>query len=239
MLIALAALLPLVMPSHAASERPAWSELRAMTAGVEPVIPAALDAKRGPRLPGDRLNLPIVEQQTDFSCGPASLLSVLRYWTGFRGTERDLYGPLETTPKDGTEPAKLAEYARGAGLSAEVREGMTLEDLRAALGLGRTVIVDLQAWSSTESARLPWRDRWEDGHYVVLAAMDAANAYFMDPSAEGALAWVPLSELPERWHDYEDRHGQVERNDHLGVVIFGDAPRHRRPQPARAPVRMR
>lgn len=229
--------------SAGASETVTGSALESLSAwagGAEPLLPlpVALRAARGPGAPRERLALPFVAQETDYSCGPAALLSVLRYWGEFPGTERDLYGPLETTPKDGTTPEKLAEFARKRGLSAELREGMTVDGLRDALRLGRTVIVDLQAWRSDAEARTPWSELWEDGHYVVLAAMAETKAFFMDPSVPGALAWLPLEELPERWHDYEDRSGSVRRNFGLGIVIHGDSPRRARREAGRRPVRL-
>jgi predicted double-glycine peptidase len=178
-----------------------------------------------------------VRQRTDYSCGPAALLSILKYWRAFDGDETALYGPLETDPKHGTEPAKLREVARRYGLRAEMRQGMVVGDLRRALAAGESVILVIQAWREGPSARLPWRDVWDDGHYVVLAALDEANAYFMDPSTPGAYAYIPLAELPERWHDYEDRHGPVERFHRLGLRIRGERP-WAKTTPSGRPVRL-
>jgi hypothetical protein len=108
---------------------------------------------------------------------------------------------------------------------------MTLEDLRAALKRGETLILDIQAWRDESEANTPWEDLWEDGHYVVLSAMDSKNAYFMDPSVMGSYAFIPLSELPGRWHDYENRTGPVRRYYQLGILISGKSPLDPAPVP--------
>lgn len=208
------------------------------SAGSRPREKASAERKRGPAMPKDYLPLPLVNQETDYSCGPAALLSVLRYWRAFEGTERDLYAPLETTPKDGTEPQKLVEVAARQGLAAELREGLGVEDLRAALKRGETVIIDFQAWRDEGAPPLPWEDVWEDGHYAVLSAIDEKYAYFMDPVAEGAYAYMPLGELPKRWHDYEDRHGTVNRSYQLGVFLRGKTPIEAPAKPPGRPLRL-
>ena len=133
-----------------------------------------------PRIPSDYLPLPVTVQETSYSCGAAAALSVLRYWQAYGGDERSLYKLLGTRPKDGTPPQGIAHGLSHLGLPAEVKEGMTLDDLRAALRRGDSVILDIQAWRNDEDT--PWSQRWEDGHYVVLAGMDEHYAYLMDPS---------------------------------------------------------
>jgi predicted double-glycine peptidase len=175
-----------------------------------------------PRLPSLALALPLVRQQTGYSCGAAAMLSVLKYWRVFDGEEKSLYPVLQTTPKDGTEPSKLAEGARSFGLRAEWRQNLGFADLRAALARGDTPILDIQAWPDPGTEKASWRDDWDDGHYVVLIGMDGENAYFMDPSSDGKYAYIPLPELSDRWHDFEDRHGPAWRFEHLAVFVHGD-----------------
>ncbi len=192
---------------------------RAVDGAPRPQTPA-------PRLPASALPLPIVIQGADYSCGAAALLAALYYWQVFQGYETDLYAMLETTPKQGTEPAKIAEAARLFGLQADMRTGVSLADLRAALGRGETVIVDFQAWheSSSTKRHSPWPDRWDDGHYAVVAGMDEHYVYLMDPSAGSGYAYVPLDEFMDRWHDYEDRHGSRQENRQLAVFLKGATP---------------
>ncbi|MGK5085840.1 C39 family peptidase [Bdellovibrionota bacterium FG-1] len=126
-----------------------------------------------PLLPSDALRVPLVRQATDYSCGAAALASILYYWKVFDGNESSLYALLETTPNDGTEPAKLVEGARSFGLDARMQENLSIADLQSFLSKGFTVIVDLQAWDSDRSlSGKPWKDVWESGHYVVLVGLD-------------------------------------------------------------------
>lgn len=169
-------------------------------------------------LPPDALAVPAVRQATDYSCGPATLTAVLRYWQKPVRCEEELYPALHTTPKDGTEPFMLESVARQHGLDARYRTGVTVDELRAALAAGATVILDVQAWRDTKRA---WRDDWDDGHYVVLLAIDRGRVYVMDPSSDSGFSWLPLDELVERWHDFELRDGQRRNLEHAAVFITG------------------
>lgn len=189
-----------------------------------------------PRLPAGFLAVPLARQETDYSCGPAALLSALKYWQVFGGREKDLYPLLDTTPKDGTESPKLVAGARRFGLDAALKKNLALADLRAALARGATAILQIQAWPDAKTKSLPWARRWEDGHYVVLIAMDEHFAYVMDPSLDRAYGYLPLPELVERWHDYEDRHGFRQVYDHAAVFLSGRTPVKALPPPPLARV---
>ena len=170
------------------------AQLRSAEAASVPAVRASAVEEAGvarPALPNDVLPVPIHQQETDYSCGAASLFTVLRYWQVFDGKERDLYGPLQTDPKEGTEPPKLRDVAEKFGLKAELKTKLNVSDLRAALSKGQTVIVDIQAWREKATAHIPWEKDWEDGHYVVLIAMDDKYAFFMDPVLEDAYAYMP------------------------------------------------
>ncbi len=157
-------------------------------------------------LPANLIAVPPVKQATDFSCGAAATLSLLRYWRWdtYRTTsESTLYEALRTTDRDGTEPEPILEYLRAhAHLEAEYHhdDGTTIADLERAVDAGEPPIVDLQAWRDRPT---PWRDTWDAGHYVVLVGYDADHLYVMDPSVltPGPYAFLPRAELDERWHD--------------------------------------
>jgi predicted double-glycine peptidase len=156
-------------------------------------------------LPRNLVHVPSVKQRTDFSCGNAATLALLRYWRwDLYGVveETALYLPLETTRARGTEPQPITTFlGTVGGLTAEYRHGdVTVEDLERAVDMGQPPIVDLQAWSDHDA---PWRDVWDAGHYVVLVGYDEQRLYFMDPSTmtPGPYAYLPRLELDERWHD--------------------------------------
>lgn len=145
-------------------------------------------------------SVPDVRQSTNYTCGAAALQAVLSYW-GTDEREDRLASRLKSTPEAGTHPLEILRVAREFGLSAELREGLDLADLERALADGTTVIVDLQAWR--ERTDIPWTETWDDGHYMVLLAMDAGNLYFEDPSLLGDRGVIPRAEFVDRWHDYE------------------------------------
>lgn len=213
-------------------------EGRALSAAFFDAAPAggdfsapAVSGLPAPRVPADYQPVPVTVQETSYSCGVAAGLSVLRYRQAYAGNERSLYKLMGTRRKDGTPPEGIEKGLEHFGLQARVQENMTLEDLRAALRRGDTVILDIQAWRGDEDT--PWSQRWDDGHYVVLTGMDEDLAYVMDPSTPERYTYLPLPELLERWHDYESRGGRIRRYLQMGIVVSGGTPL---PRPAQPPL---
>lgn len=182
-----------------------------------------------PVLPKNYLPLPLVRQETDFSCGPAAYLSILRYWDLFSGTEEDLYPILKTTQANGTNPRNIMKAANEMGLTARLEEKVTIEKLNEAWAKGETVILDLQAWREDPSK--PWKDLWSEGHYIVLIGMDPEYLYAMDPSVSRRYGYLPLNELYERWHDFEVEEGKEWRNFQLAIFMKGKVPGNPFPAP--------
>src|SRR5271170_4429432 len=88
------------------------------------VVGPARAQAAAPVLPATLVAAPLIRQATSYSCGAAALLSALRYWQAYSGSEAGLYSLLETTPKDGTEPPKIAEGARSLGLRVRMKTGV-------------------------------------------------------------------------------------------------------------------
>ncbi len=173
-----------------------------------------------PRLPQDALPIPLVRQTSDYSCGPAALVAVLRYFQVWDGPEAHLYRLLGTSTDQGTLPEAIAIGARRFGLQASVEQPMTLTQLQSAVRAGKPVILELQAWRDPKGRRDTWLNNWDDGHYVVLTGMDHQFAYFMDPSTDNAYTYLPLQELLSRWHDVNPSRGPRSQHDyHLGIVV--------------------
>ncbi len=51
--------------------------------------------------------------------------------------------------------------------------------------------------------------------------MDKNNAYFVDSSIKEGYGYIPLLELMDRWHDFEEKNGSIERFIQAGIVISG------------------
>jgi predicted double-glycine peptidase len=170
------------------------------------------------------LGVPDVRQSTDYTCSASALQAVLAYY-GIEAREDELSKELGATPEDGAPPDAIARVARAHGLHAEVRDNMTVEDLAAELAQRRPVIVDLQAWSDVP--RTDWTDAWEDGHYVIVIAIEGDRLVFEDPSLLGSRAVLTRRELEQRWHDVD----AARRHLRTGILVGGKPPA---PPPPRA-----
>jgi predicted double-glycine peptidase len=236
---------PLVMIAAVAAGWIAGTMLPLPFGRSGPAVPSAiLSVSSAPPSPAGPLapslarfaSVPDVRQSTGYSCGAAALQAVLAYW-GTSEREDRLVARLKSTPEAGTHPLDIVRVAGEFGLTAELREGLALADLEAALSAGTTVIVDLQAWR--DRTDLPWTETWDDGHYMVLLGMDGENLYFEDPSLLGARGLIPRAEFVDRWHDYEGD-PPLDPGDRtyvrMAMLIRGDRPARVGPAPF-VPVR--
>ncbi len=174
--------------------------------------------------PARELAVPDVRQATDYTCSASALQAVLAYY-GIEKREDELAKELEVDPEEGAPPEAIVRVAIAHGLTAVKRERMTVEDLAAAVAQGRPVIIGIQAWSGTP--RTSWADAWDDGHYVIVIAVEGDRLVFEDPSVLGSRAFLSRRELEERWHDIDAGY----RNIRTGIV-FGGKP------PVRAPAQI-
>lgn len=172
------------------------------------------------------LAVPDVRQSNGYTCGPAALQAVLAYY-GIAVREDELATAMGANAENGTTPEAIVSAARARGLDAELREGLTVDDLRAELDASRPVIVEMQAW--TDSPHVDWASDWGDGHYAVLIALEGDNLVFEDPSVLGSRSQLPRREFEARWHDID----LGRRNIRAAIVLRGKSPA---PPPAR--VRM-
>jgi predicted double-glycine peptidase len=162
----------------------------------------------------------MVTQPDEYSCGAASLQSVLYYYRVSDGDLQSLYTPLGTSASNGTNPPQIVAFARGKGLTANYLSGtsVTLSDLQTSLQNRDPVMLVIEAWKSTDT---PWATDVDDAHWVVIIGMDANYAYFMDPWAHFGYGYMPLSELLVRWHCEETGNTIVQ---HECVFFHGLAP---------------
>jgi predicted double-glycine peptidase len=199
---------------------------------TKPPAPRSVAPSPSAAVPDSLLaSVPDVRQSTGYTCGVAALQAVLAHW-GTSEREDRLAARLHSTPEAGTHPAEIVRVAMEFGLSAELREGLSLADLEAALAAGTSVIVDLQAWR--DKTDIPWTETWEDGHYMVLLGVDASNLYFEDPSLLGVRGVIPRAEFVDRWHDYEGD-PPLDPTDrkyvHVAILIRGNGPAPAPPAP--------
>lgn len=139
--------------------------------------------------------LPLVAQSTDYTCGPAAVLSILGYYED-RPLEADLACELHTNPEIGTFHEDMVRFFQSKGYSTVVKERMTLPELKGFLDRGVPVLCLIQAWDEVEN----YEHHWAIGHYVIAIGYDASRLYFMDPWLLGHYGYIPTEQFVHRWH---------------------------------------
>jgi predicted double-glycine peptidase len=158
-------------------------------------------------------------QTTEYSCGASALQSVLAYW-GKDVDERELMALMGTTEEEGTYPEKIAQAARSLGFDAEIRQGLTLDEVQALTADGDPMIALAQVWRGSASG--PLGEDFNAGHYFTVLGVDADNVYTQDPYVRNCKAFVPRAHFEAQWHHVMGN--DVKRNprlEHLGIVIRG------------------
>jgi predicted double-glycine peptidase len=164
-----------------------------------------------------KIEVPLARQATDYTCGIASLQSVLGYY-GFDKRQDILAKDCKSNRMNGTDYKNMIRCAESYGLVLTSKTGMTLEELKSLVDESVPVILAIQAWR--EDRESSWEDDWEDGHYVVAIGYDDANVYFMDPAMLGNYTYIPVGEFLSRWHDKERR----DILDRLGMYSTNGVP---------------
>jgi hypothetical protein len=165
------------------------------------------------------LNIPYVNQPSNFTSGPTSLQAVLAYY-GSNISLDELINMTNSTLENGTLPGAIVQTANNLGFNAVIKENMTLEDLQMYVIQGTPVIVDAQAWKNNATNNQNWTDDQNNSHYMIVIGIDTSNVYFEDPAILGSRGYIPNQEFLDRWHDtYEDSTGN--NNIHLGIIITG------------------
>ncbi|WP_424725243.1 C39 family peptidase [Methanobacterium sp.] len=167
------------------------------------------------------LNVPYVNQPSNFTSGPTSLQAVIAYY-GSNTSLDELINMTNSTSENGTLPGDIVQTANNLGFNAVIKENMTLEDLQMYVIQGIPVIVDAQAWKNNATNNQNWTDDQNNSHYMIVIGIDTSNVYFEDPAILGSRGYIPNQEFLDRWHDtYEDSTGNNTTNIHLGIIITG------------------
>lgn len=167
--------------------------------------------------PSRELAVPDVRQTTGYTCGVSALQAVLAYY-GIETRDDLLAQELGADPDKGVNPPAIIRVAQAHGLTAQLREGMTVDEVAEVLRAGSPVLVALQAWS--DRPRPNYRENWEDGHYAIIIAVERDAVVFEDPSVLGSRAVLSRQEFEERWHDTDGTHRYVR----MGIVFGGKTP---------------
>lgn len=92
------------------------------------------------RKPYISLSVPQVKQETDHTCGPASLKAVFEYYKD-QTSEAELVKICGTTPKYGTDYTGMIRAVEAKGFRQESKNGAKIEDIQEKIDAGAPVIV--------------------------------------------------------------------------------------------------
>ncbi len=164
-------------------------------------------------------------QSTEYTCGPSALQAVLRYW-GKDIAEDEIARLAGTTSEVGTFPEDLARSAQALGFKAEVREGLTLDDVQKFTSAGHPMIALAQVWLSAKGmGTRSVEDEWDSGHYIVVLGVDKDYVYFQDPYVLMSKAFMPRKLFEAHWH--QAMGGDLAKQPklmHVGVFVRGRKP---------------
>lgn len=118
-----------------------------------------------PSQPGrTQLKIQAFQQTTDYTCGPAALLTLIRYY-GQDGDEMQIARQVKSNAEKGTHPANIAAWLRERGFDANFHENGSLEMLRENLQKGRPTLVEWIDWG---------------GHWVLVIGYDTIGTETLD-----------------------------------------------------------
>lgn len=137
------------------------------------------------------LKVPYFKQDTEYSCGPATLQMIFAFY-GKRFSEKLLTERLKTTISDGTKHKSLIDIAKSEGFYVYVNNNSSLEEVGSLIIENIPVMVHFIEPSS------------DDGHYSVVVAVKEDSIILNDPwNGEGFI--MSNCDFLARWRS-EDSH---------------------------------
>lgn len=137
------------------------------------------------------MNIPFYKQINDYSCGPASLQMVLKYFGNY--IPQDVLAmQLKTQKDDGTDHSDLIRVALENGLYCYVNRNSTLHEIIYFLSRDLPVIINFMEPSGN------------DAHYAVVIGFNKNNLILNDPW-NGRQFQIDSDWFVEHWYDTENR----------------------------------
>jgi predicted double-glycine peptidase len=150
------------------------------------------------------IKVPLARQATSYTCGVASLQSLL-YYFGDDWRQDNLATELGSDSANGTNYNNIVKFCKKLNYSVNVYKELSIDSLKSMVSKGNPILVVIQAWAGTS---VDYKNEWESGHYVICVGYDNNNLYFMDPSTLGNYTYIPTNEFLSRWHD-NDQEGNL------------------------------
>lgn len=133
-------------------------------------------------------------------CGPAVIKMVLNFY-GIAKTEAEV-AILSNRDEDlGISDRDIKRILEDFGLSVEIKNFASFEDIKTALDKGAPVIVD---WITR--GRYDYdEEEVADGHYSVVVGLDEENIYLQDPEV-GRVRKILKEDFIRVWFDFTSDH---------------------------------
>jgi hypothetical protein len=169
-------------------DRPAWlaEVVRVMEEYRDSHAPAAADVDDVPDVQAGQV--PPVDQETPWTCGPAALRADLAHW-GCLVEEGWLANFLGNIAVIGVRPRMMLKGARKLGFNAALSYFANVEALRPFLAHDVPVIVVVDSFLHPG----------KQGHYVVVTEVGPDTVTLMDPHFEGNKRVLSYADFDARW----------------------------------------
>jgi hypothetical protein len=131
---------------------------------------------------------------------------------------------MGTNSEVGTHPENIVKGVRALGLQAEMRENVTVDDLREFTSFGNPVITLGQVWRSSQGKAMSVEDDWDSGHYIVVLGVDKDNVYFQDPYLRMGKGFAPCPHFEAHWHQAMGGDFSNRKLIHVAIFIEGVKP---------------
>ena len=143
------------------------------------------------------IEYPETRQTFCFDCGANLLVSALV----FAGVEEreDRVALFARTTKSGHWHCWCPQHFQLLWAALPCPAADAAGDLRRGIDAGHPTLITLQAYRTSNR---PYRELWDDGHWVAAIGYDRYRIYFEDPSAFHR-TWLADEELRQRWHDLD------------------------------------